>query len=363
VSESVESCFLPRLHRPPREMGNSHGVPLLADQPSPTEKESLSIISGSFDDITPPVSGQAFLDECFSVLKRPVDNWAELVVKDCIVTEHGPDEYEVKVLMDGAKLKSYGFGGAREDVCDRVIWKRVKVDRATQTLVTRDLSPNGRMGEWADKVTGNEVFATCHMKVVNEPTRLEIWVIDKDGKRFSDMLKPMHYWVDRILNNINAVATAAVKVKSGLSIRDSGEVSVVSDPIDEHVSAWFSSVHDNTFDALLLLVRTRIERDTGPTAKVEEVSSAEFVVNTERTTPDGGVVAMRTRVSTEREKGEVLIDFDGMKEYFVLHKRMSVLERWAIDADGKRMGSTDAFVKETQLFVNELMTKVNSFTG
>lgn len=65
-------------------MGTSHSVELIPEQDSPSAPGCKSVLTGSFDDLDPPVSAEAFLNELIEYL-RPLCFFRHLTLSVSVI--------------------------------------------------------------------------------------------------------------------------------------------------------------------------------------------------------------------------------------------------------------------------------------
>eukprot|EP00429_Kryptoperidinium_foliaceum_P020571 CAMPEP_0176049428 /NCGR_PEP_ID=MMETSP0120_2-20121206/24561_1 /TAXON_ID=160619 /ORGANISM="Kryptoperidinium foliaceum, Strain CCMP 1326" /LENGTH=341 /DNA_ID=CAMNT_0017382855 /DNA_START=44 /DNA_END=1069 /DNA_ORIENTATION=- len=341
-------------------MGVSHSVELFADQDSPTDVGQKSVMTASLDDLDPPVTAEQFLAEFIDHFKWPIDPAAEAVLKSCTVTEASADDFTVKVILDGAKLDSYGYG--KGDGTDRMrSWKRVVVDRVSKRITTHDYVPEPTLGAWVDEASDKEAVAVFHMQLLSGPTRAEFWVVDKEGTRLSDagLAQGVYHLTDRVVGALQAAAKAKVKVAPGKSIRNQGEDSVLTQPMEEHVD------YDSFFDKMTTVMKEKMEKL--PNAEVE-VAATEVVVRVKEQDADGKERVHTHTIKHSAESGEMVIthtDQDGKivnTSFRQVHKSPLVVEAWNITRNGDRTAGA-AFAKMVQKEVNEIIERANSWFG
>jgi len=340
-------------------MGNTNALELQADQDSPTNPGCLSVVSASLDEVDPPMSADAFIDGLLELMRYPVDALAERVLKSVEVTDHGPDSFTVKVLLDGKALSSWGYG--REDNCDRVrTWKKVTVDRAQKLVITEDYVMEAApvFGEWADKAEDKEAVNACHVKMLAEPTRIESWLL-QGGQRVSsqDLASGLQEWVNRIVSSYQSVANAKVKVAIGPSKKEPGQKSVLSQAIDDHV------YYETYFSTMVKMTKEELSKPPG--AVVDDVNDSEFVISI----PEPETDKIKTKwvvkhseatgdmsICVQNEEGQVMDQF-----FRHLHKDPVVLESWSAGQDGARREPSSRFVLQIQKEVNNTIDKATSW--
>jgi len=341
-------------------MGTSHSVELIPEQDSPSAPGCKSVLTGSFDDLDPPVSAEAFLNELIEYLRWPVDPTTEAVLKSCTVVENGTDDFTVKILVDGVKLDSYGYG--KGDGTDRVrSWKRVKVDRAAMKVTTEDYVPEPALGAWADEASDKEVIATAHIQLLKDPTRGEFWVVDKEGNRHSGdgLAQGLYFWTDRVIGQLHAEAKAKVKAAQGKGMKHPGEDSIVTEPLDEHVD------YDSFFDKMVTVIKEKLEK--APNAEIE-AGESEIVCRMTETDAEGQQKVSTHTLKFSADAGELTIahtDNEGKvvnTSFRQVHKSPLVVEAWNITRSGERSAGV-AFSKLVQKEVNEIIDRANSWFG
>jgi hypothetical protein len=340
-------------------MGQANAVEWYADQDSPTDQGCLSAISGSLDDIEPPIAVSKFMEGLLEILRRPVSPIEEPVLKSVDMEEHGPDAFTVKVILDGKKLSAYGFG--REDDCDRVsTWKKVTHDRAQMKIITEDYVPGPPMpGEWLDKAEDIEVLTTCHIKMLSSPTRIECWLF-RAGQRVADedLCKVLTNFTNAVIGGIQAEATAKVKIAAGPSRKVPGHSSAVSEAMDDHV------YYEGFFDALVKFVKHN--HSLIPGGRIEDVNDKEF--HAVLPGPPGKEENETTIIIKHSEESGLMSietrnkDTVFSRQFRQLHKDPLVYEAWLEDAEGVHSASK-TFVRDQLRIVNAVIDKANSWFG
>mmetsp|Transcript_45759 Transcript_45759/g.133237 ORF Transcript_45759/g.133237 Transcript_45759/m.133237 type:complete len:344 (-) Transcript_45759:41-1072(-) len=343
-------------------MGSSHSVELIPDQDSPTEPGQQSIISAPLDELDPPVDAAQAFAGLLDHFRRPLDEQSEAIMKSCEITENaGPDDFTVKVVVDGVKLDRYGFG--RGDGMDRVrSWRRFVVDRAGKRITAHDYVSEIALGAWADEASDAQVLATVSIQMLEGPPRIEMWVIGQDGKRFSgkELAEGSYVVTDKVIRLIQDEVKAKVKARPAKAIKHAGEDSVVTDPMDAHVE------YDAFFDKLVTVVKEKLEKI--PEAEVEEVSTNEVIARVRQTTADGKEQIHMHTLKYCAASGEATItrmDHEGKAfntSFRVVHKSPLVVEAWNITLTGERTAGEE-FARLVQREVNEVIDRVNSWFG
>lgn len=325
-----------------------HEIDLFPEQDSAVEPGQKVILSGSFDELEPKIAIERFFEEVESFLRWPIDPITEYIMKSCDVTENGPDEFVVKVILDGKKLDSWNRG--RGDGCDRVkTWKKVTLDRKALRIETSDYVPESTFGEWADQCDGKTVIANFYMACLKEPSRFECWLI-RDGDRiahqdFANFL--YNAWTDPLIKSIKSEMNAKVQATIAPSPTNASVLSVVSDPLDAFID------YDTYFESMTKKTREFFEKM--PDTVIEDEADG-FTVKTTMKVDDKDVIQPKT-VKFNHETGDLVITFHGADSkthqtvHRVLHKSPLRLEAWNINDSGER--------KMTPSFLGQIKREVN----
>lgn len=337
-------------------MGASHSAQLFEEQASTAEPGTKSIISESLENLDPPPTEHEIVEEFLRIVRYPVDSTTEAVLKQVDVQEKSPDDFIVKVILDGKKLDGYSKG--RGDGIDRVkTWKRVLVDRTKHVITAEDFVDEGQLGAWADEASDKEVVCKTSLHLLSDPLRLE-FLLDKDGQRLAiaPVRDALYVWSDAIINGIHSTKTAKAQVTADApSIKDKDAKSNVSDPLEAHVS------YDNFFLYLVAVMKEDFSKVPG--AEASEVSATEFVVELKLEEDS----TQRRVLKLDAEKGETQVEvfLDGKlarTQYNVVHRSPLVVESWGIDHEGSRVTGASA-ARELQSWANRAIDKANSWFG
>lgn len=305
-------------------MGAKPSVQMTADTDSVLEPGTKVVMSEGLE-----VDFDLLMDEYLEQHRYPIDSMKEYVLKSCDIEEHGKDDFTVKVILDGKKLDSYGYG--RGDGIDRIdLWTRVTADRTKRELWSRPIVPPP--GAWADEV--DQVTAgggACSRFTTEEPMRCEFHIVLPDGSAYEqaiDVVQPI------LGAAIMEVSKKKVKVKSDQdSIKASGEKSVVSEPMDEFTT------YDEFWDKFIEVLKAG---DAAVSPELVEVSDSEFhTVVTDTITDPTTEQKWITKIRHSKESGEIQIvtmNNSGIlsKAVIILHKDPLRVESWGEDKDGVR---------------------------
>lgn len=336
-------------------MGSGHSIELIADADSLAEPGTRVVMTASLDDIDPPIGGQQFFEEMLAI-SRTVDPIAENVLKEIQVKEESPTKVTIKVILDGKKLDSYGYG--KGDGTDRVrVWKKFDIDMGSLSAVVLDYVMEPLQGAWIDECSDKEVVLTTYLKVIKDPTRVEVYSILPDGTRLSGTELQQGLWpiFDAIVGSIQLEARAKVKMTPNApSIKEKGKVSAVSEPMDEHV------YYDAFFDSFLAVMKEDMQSVQGTT--FEEGDGEIMVVQ-----PISEGETVKQRIQFNQESGEINIAFikDGKimrQQHHVIQQSPLVMEAWNVGPDGDRTAGPSA-TKMLQKQVNRAIDKANSWFG
>ncbi|CAK9081053.1 unnamed protein product [Durusdinium trenchii] len=287
-----------------------------------------------------------------AMLRYPLDPISEGLLKELVLKDLDENTFLLKVILDGKKLDSVGYG--KGDGTDRVrYWKKVTVNPAAMSISVVDYVNDGEMGAWITDAK-EEVVSTCSVNFLEDPVQIE-FCLDKDGERLAspEHRDGMYPWTDAIVANIMSFKNAKVKVRPDApSIKEKGLKSLVSEPMDEHVS------YESFFAQLVTSSREALSSVPG---NVMEESAGEMRFTN---TSEGGEVSTNV-VKFNESTGEFVVTFSSQGKvrselHRVVHRSPLVMEGWDIDADGNRLSGM-AKAKEVQKNINNMIDKANSW--
>ncbi|CAJ1379276.1 unnamed protein product [Effrenium voratum] len=336
-------------------MGASHAVELIAEHASQSQPGMQSIISGPLDELDPPVTPEEAFEECLALLKYPLDSASESLLKELSLKETDDCNFTLKVILDGKKLDGYGYG--KGDGTDRVRnWKKVSADRSKLRITCVDYVDEGKMGAWVTDAK-EEPITQCVVNMLKDPGQIE-FCLDRKGQRRADpkFRDGLYAWSDAIIGSVQAQKRAKVKVQPDApSIQEKGLKSMVSEPMDEHVS------YDNFFPQLVKAVKTLISGV--PKISVEEVSDEELRGTAVDEKGETTTHAVKFSQSAGTLCWTITAGDKVMSQmHRVVHRDPLVMEAWDIGPDGARScGISKA--KQMQKNINDAIEKANSWFG
>jgi hypothetical protein len=335
-------------------MGNSPLIGLAADQESPTEPGKLSVVTEEIK-----TEYDAFFDEVLEVVKYPVGPNIEAVVKEVKISDTGPGEFSVMLVLDGQKLTSYGYGHKEKPDMDFVAqYVKFQCDKAGRKIVSLSHGPSaGFFMEDLEKYEGKPQLKATVL-FLEGPFRVEYWwdTTDTPHEGLSPNTRYSGEYVKGVVSPIiQAVATkfATLKVTTlpdQASPGGGGEKSVVSNSLGED-EVTFATL----MDGLVGVIRENAAAGT----VVADVSDTQFTVAGKL--PDG-TETLRT-VTHNKEKGTVVSEMKiagslNVTDYYVLHKSPLQFEAWNVDKEGRKSGK--AMARECQKNWNAAYAKATS---
>jgi len=336
-------------------MGASHGVELMAEQES-SQPGLQSIISGPLDALDPPINCKEAFEETVALLRYPMDPITEGLKKELQITELDANSFVIKLILDGKKLDGFGYG--KGDGTDRVRhWKKVVAKPEKLSISVTDYVPEALLGEWLSDAK-EEAVSFCEINFLQDPPQIEFCIDDKDGNRLAnpETRDGLYSWSDNIVNNIHSFKTAKVKMTpDSTSIAEKGLKSMVSEPMDEHVS------YENFFPQMVKFTRDFLAQVPGITLDETESEIRGSVTN------EQGEVT-RHLLKFSEATGEMTVTVSHQdKVRTELHRKVHsgpplVLEAWDVDAEGHRLTGA-AKAKEIQKNMNIMIDKANSWFG
>mmetsp|Transcript_39807 Transcript_39807/g.59338 ORF Transcript_39807/g.59338 Transcript_39807/m.59338 type:complete len:289 (+) Transcript_39807:2-868(+) len=260
----------------------------------------------------------------------PVHPMEMYLVKEQQLVDHGDEEFSIKVIFDGAKLKCYGLSQDSKDYCK--LNQRVVGNRKEHTIVTQDWK-----GDGTHRHTG-----CC--KLLKDPLRMEYSrIIDgvrKSGETLANIVQTTY-----VAPVLAMLAKRKVKVHPNYeSDLHGGGQSVITDPMDE----WLT--YDMALDFFLETLKTPLQIDGQKTELNEMKDSWELIffeheklreLNHARdsTLPNRDI---RYLGQENREAGEIVVVCSLGHELLCtsfnhFHRNPLRIEAWQV-ADGKRTG-------------------------
>lgn len=289
-------------------MGSGHSLPLSKTN-SLANPGKESVVSDVID-----CEYNAFLDEIMTNLKYPVPPHLEAVLKEVKLEEPGPDEFEVQVILDPAKLQTYGFQNKEKPDLARVHYhNKVKLDRTARYIETINYKAYW-MGE------ALELQMNTRADFTKDPFQIDYFWTMPDGTRTADdmtlrALQPL----------VNQCMSSLADRKVVMTVDTSKKV-FSCDPIDESITTY-----EPFFDALIATMRSPLGGAT-----VEDVMENKFKIVSN--IPD-----MPSSACThDKEKGTVIMEFFSKKgekvssSYYSVSKSPLTVETYT-EAGGERL--------------------------
>lgn len=356
-------------------MGNAQAssIGLLADQESEAEPGSRCIVTVPFDSLDPPVTVSQGFESLELFLRQPLLNGGTTsqLAKYVDVVEKGPDEFFVKVCLNGDRLEVSGDG--RGDACDLILmWTQYKIDRGANTIVLRSFVDELNGGTWADRLSVEDPVMVMRYSLhgLSLPERIEICA-DSFGR--PDPLLPRPFvgnrradpeFLDRIQARVNLILKLD-RMRRASTVQMMHDLPSIRDPdMTSHVSSPITDVsREQLFDAMVGVLKNIT--GTYQEARVLEDSVSKYVFDCFM--PDVHDARVRMEVDFRRQLGEiycheVAVDKHGCvamppwsSEWgVVIHEDPVVVESWDIDESGERV-TTALSARNTQSWVNRAM--------
>jgi len=319
------------------------------DAESPTEPGKLSVLSEPLTQFC--ADFDAFYDGVIRSMKDPVLNPMEHhVIKSIEVSTIGPEEWVVKIIHDGAKLKKFGLQETEEDRVGS--WAHIWSSRKQREIVQEYYSPDGA-----------KVTATTHVKFLQDPFRVEAWLDEASGvRRSGPVLRGCIR--DTFLNPIvRELATRKVKVEHSVESPSTEGVCAISEPLEPHLPETGAG-HSEVFDAMIELMKSTGssmmaqlgEAAGGLCREVLDLSEHEFQLSlsakipvaTHKGSQTYQTVGIRSNFVHDREKGDIsgvasTMQGELLWEYrFKLHKEPMRLEYYAFISSRRTGGRVEA---------------------
>jgi len=369
---------------------------LSAEEKSDIDTSRRCIKSAPLSSLQPPILAQDFLKEAEICSRTPLLAYRYFgdVLKYFHVTQHGPSDHSIKIVLDGKKLDLAGKG--RGDGVDKVVaWKRQRSDFDAMFAVIWHYVDFIGGGCWEDEVPPAMAAEAAKTEVpgprlevplkitlhASHPSgRLEFFV-DHNGRPSSSDLMAMvvNQSVDVIVKHRQQVSENGVFVHEGQdSIKDEGAQSNVSDIIE-----GVDIDYEDLFDTMVLVLKSSMRR-----LKCTEASEHEFTgeggINLAEVFagPVDGIAPSlnakaeeekevtqhcRTTVTVNKETGcidlvDVAVAADGSaleqpwsrETHCVLHRDPFRVEAWGINSLGERTANLPE-ARRIQNWINSAM--------
>lgn len=328
-------------------MGNIMNIRVHPDVDSiacPGEKSAISdpITEDLVEDL------QEFFGELIEVTKDPI-NYMMLenyFLKELSVTEDGdPDNFEVKVILDGAKINKLYPRPNEDDIISK--WFSATADRKKMHLRTQEWKTvEGKATD--PKELHFEINSQLHADPATKTFRVEVWGKDSEGNRrhgpflagFAELI-----WVKPLLM---CRFGQKVKVRSNIQMMESGGRSTLTESMEQYFT------EEELFEGIL----TAIKKDAlDAQGEIEYKSETECVATWNQELPqvvppgegEGGEkppkkFVLRQQCTTVDHKellicmSDRILDELVMTHFYRVHKDPPRLEYWQMLPSGLRMG-------------------------
>jgi len=288
-------------------MGNWASIKVKPDQESiacPGEKSAMSDPIG--EDLVDNV--EEFFAELVETVKDPIDfgRQEQWYTKDLAINDKDPDNFTVKVMFDGVKLKKV-FGKENDDDLCRY-WFKVNVDRHKLYMKTVGIDAE------TEKETGMEFHTQFHPNKEDKTVRIEVWGIDDEGNRRSGELVSGYTELAWVKPLLLCRLGQKVKVSSNIQSYDTGGRSALTEPLDDYFTA------DQFYEALVEIIK---QEGTDWKADVAYKSDTEFTMAWEADIPlPPELVNQETGASTWHFSFAKKVLLDPVNRQIVLHEHL-----------------------------------------
>jgi len=343
-------------------MGGGVSIDFEAEQDSVAEPGSGKVIlSGSIEE---HCSYEAFLNELITLLSSCPPQ-ADAVVKQRIYKEKvegNPDEFSIKIVLDGALLQSYGFGDGDDSIA---VNRDVKVDRAKRQLECWERGDKER----PDRVSGHSMT-----RFLENPLRVEAYMDRFEDPESTESVKgfgddEVNIWKYGFVDPICTIlANTKVKCLADQPSKScSGELVIMSAPMDEFVSC------SALVSAMMPCIKENAEVMSGGAENVDikendDGSMHEMVIKGSIDLGDKGKKPTLTTCRFDKESMayEEITEFDdkiAQKRFIRFFAEPHVTAECYIEnLKGERVhGKTAA--RDFQVFLNGVVTKAESSGG
>jgi len=333
------------------------------------------IMSASMED-TEGVNYLSFVNELIEIMKTPPPMTA-LVIKEHTTKdiEGNPDEFTVKIVLDGQKMAGYGFGDGTDQV---VVNRHVKVCRDERWV---------DVWEYLNKDQPDLLTSYSRTCFLEDPFRLEAFSVNhdertegtKEGVRVSDDWA-VKIWKDLFIDPIcTTIKYTKVKCTADQpSLTGSGDLVIVSDRMDEHVSidSVTKVLITHAIESVCLFVKDSRNEDGKPDVKESDDGTTQEATltaeweNAPQANGDGAVAATTKSFlevnwsfnrTTSQFKAVTSMNGKLIRTQFanIVWPRM---ESYNVTAEGERQSGGSSTREFTQ-FLNGLVAKGASTEG
>uniref|UniRef100_A0A7S1RY68 Uncharacterized protein n=1 Tax=Alexandrium catenella TaxID=2925 RepID=A0A7S1RY68_ALECA len=211
-------------------MGNVGAIRVHPDQPSlacPGERSTFTdpIGEGLVEDV------QEFFEELADSMRNPLSWSFEYVfLKEVDVTSPSPDEFQVRVVLDGQKIRRHiPWIQGEEDIIRS--WYEGSIDRERLYLETTEFEPV------PEKTRRHSLHSVMHPDRRSRSFKVEVWCMGKEGTRRSGELIAgivEWMWVKPLLA---CRFGQKVRVHCNIEVPESGGTSAMTEPLDAYFTA------------------------------------------------------------------------------------------------------------------------------
>uniref|UniRef100_A0A7S1RIU8 Uncharacterized protein n=1 Tax=Alexandrium catenella TaxID=2925 RepID=A0A7S1RIU8_ALECA len=337
-------------------MGAWATVPCRHDEDSPSAPGFKSVLSDSLEEFC---TADEFYDGLWSHIRNPFMHFENIFIKERSLVEHGEEEFTVRIIYDGAKLKNFGVTKEEKDICK--LHHRIVGNKKELTVVSQNMNIDG------------ELENAGYCKLLKDPLRVEYWLIE-DGERKATKLCARILEFAYIRPVLQALAKRKVKCNANHeSSLQGGGLSAISEPMDEHLT--YEAAFDLLQDVLKNPERPSIPGFPSVKSELKETENGWELTELE---PDQFRELALTKDSTlprkdmhyvgqvNKEDGEIILVVSmGQQLLFTVfihfHRDPLRIESWQI-ADGKRQGGVPE-ATHLQHYVDAIITKSQGTSG
>mmetsp|Transcript_24940 Transcript_24940/g.57992 ORF Transcript_24940/g.57992 Transcript_24940/m.57992 type:complete len:336 (+) Transcript_24940:100-1107(+) len=332
-------------------MGNAPAVEVHANADSPSMPGKCSVLTDSLDEYC---DYNSFVDELLPLLKEPLYPLESYVLKSHEIKPLDGESFTVKIIHDGVKLKTYGFGKYVKEGQDFLrLWQTVRCDRAKREIIAEEYDDQG------------DVQAICCTRFLDNPLRVEFWCDMPNGQRKCDEQLASIVKSFYVIPVLKSLMKRKVVVNLGVESPGGNGKSAISGPLDDYLD------FDGCFDAVLEVLRESVDGKADGT--VTDLSDNEFEMKV--TAPSLGEgdtdqepsgTQLTQLIRYDRTTGEIInvASMGGQLLYtswITIHERPLRIEHWT-EVDGKRIcGRQEGTV--LQNFVDSVVAKSDGTSG
>lgn len=185
---------------------------------SPTQPGLSSVVSDPLDSFC---NRETLWTELGLLLRDPLLVAERPVLKEVELTENGPADVTMRVVLDGKKLKHFKLAESEEDVVAG--HTRIQFFREKWELVVTEFEPKD----------GTTVRNWTTARLLEDPLRMECWMVKASGKRSTGEV--LAGYIERCILQpiLLGLKTCSVQVHCNVAHPENGGLCVISESLEE----------------------------------------------------------------------------------------------------------------------------------